>query len=40
VEKKDVPVEAFLDAEGAFDSTSHNIIIEAEKGMGLTTICW
>jgi uncharacterized Fe-S cluster-containing radical SAM superfamily enzyme len=40
VENKDITVEVFLDAEGAFDSTSHNIIIEAEKGMDLMTVCW
>jgi hypothetical protein len=39
VENK-VTLEAFLDIEGAFDSTSHNIIIEAAKRHGLEdTIC-
>jgi hypothetical protein len=37
VENREVTLGAFLDIEGVFDSTSHSIIIEAVKGMGLRT---
>jgi hypothetical protein len=41
VENNEVTLGAFLDIEGAFDNTSHNIIIEAAKWHGLeNTICW
>jgi hypothetical protein len=41
VEKKEVALGAFLDVEGAFHSTSRNIIIKADKQRGLEdTICW
>jgi hypothetical protein len=40
VENREVTLAAFLDTEGAFDSTSHSIIIEAAKRHGLEdTIC-
>jgi hypothetical protein len=40
VENREVTLGAFLDIEGAFDSTSHSIIIEAAKRHGLEdTIC-
>jgi retron-type reverse transcriptase len=40
VENKEVTLGAFLDIEGAFDSTSHSIIIEVAKRHGLEdTIC-
>jgi retron-type reverse transcriptase len=40
VENREVTLEALLDIEGAFDSTSHSIIIEAAKRHGLEdTIC-
>jgi hypothetical protein len=35
VENREVTLGAFLDIEGAFDSTSHSIIIEAAKRHGL-----
>jgi len=35
MEYKEVTLGAFLDIEGVYDTTSHIIIIEAAKGLGL-----
>jgi hypothetical protein len=41
VKNKEVILGAFLDIEGAFDSTSRDSIIKAAKWHGLgDTICW